>query len=172
MLRAAAADAFVFPCERRKRLDRAGKIPAFERREAARQRRKIRAGRVTPISRQLLYFASAGVERGVISRHSLCQDDVQIGQPVPWPRQGAVRIIVQFVPGSGVARMSCELGTPQKRGPVGDFLLRPAAVPVERDGVLIQPQRLRPITGLDVAEREMPAQMAMEKAVARIGGQP
>jgi len=37
VLRAATANAFVFPRERRRRLDRAGKIPVFERREAARQ---------------------------------------------------------------------------------------------------------------------------------------
>ena len=46
VLRAATANAFVFPRERRKRLDRAGKILAFERRAAARQRAKVRARRV------------------------------------------------------------------------------------------------------------------------------
>ena len=46
VLRTATADAFVIPGERRKRLDRAGKIAVFERREATRQRRKVRAGRV------------------------------------------------------------------------------------------------------------------------------
>jgi hypothetical protein len=44
VLRATAANAFVLTRERRKHLDRAGKIPAFERREAMCQRRKVRAG--------------------------------------------------------------------------------------------------------------------------------
>jgi hypothetical protein len=52
--------------------------------------------------------------------------------------------------------------------PLGNFLLRPAAVPVERDGVPIQPRRLCPFASLDFTEREMPAQMPIEKAVARI----
>jgi hypothetical protein len=51
VLRAAAANAFVFPCERREHLDRRRKIPVLEGREAARQGRKVRAGRVTPLAR-------------------------------------------------------------------------------------------------------------------------
>src|SRR4051794_31050930 len=68
--------------------------------------------------------------------------------------------------------MAGELGAPQERRAVRYFLLRSTAVPVKRDGVPVQPQRLRPIAGLDLAERQMPAQMAIEKAVARIGGEP
>src|ERR1700730_12180248 len=64
VLRAATANAFVFPYERRKRIDRAGKIPALERVKAMRQHRKVRAGRVTPISRQFLDLPSTSVECG------------------------------------------------------------------------------------------------------------
>ena len=45
-------------------------------------------------------------------------------------------------------------------------------MPVERHGVLIQPQRLGPIAGKQLAQREMPVQMTVEKSVARIGGEP
>src|ERR1700746_3354444 len=68
--------------------------------------------------------------------------------------------------------MAGEFGPPQKSCPIRHFLLRSTAVPVERDGVPVQPQRLSPFAGLDFAEREMPAQMAIEKAFARIGGEP
>ncbi len=149
-----------------------GKIPAFESRKAPCQCRKVRAGRVTPLARQFLDLPSTRVERRVIAHDRLCQDDVQIGEPVARPRQRAVRVVVQRAPGSGVPRMAGEFGAPQKRRPIRHFLLRPAAVPVERDGVPVQPQRLCPIAGLDFAEREMPAQMAIEKALARIGGEP
>ncbi len=121
-----------------------GKIPALERREAARQRRQVGAGRVAPLARQLLHLAGAGLEPGLIAHDRLRQNDVQIGEPAARPRQRAVRIVVHRAPGGGVARMAGEFGTPQKRRPIRHFLLRPAAVPVERDGVPIQPQRLVP----------------------------
>src|SRR5258705_12327020 len=68
--------------------------------------------------------------------------------------------------------MAGEFGTPQKRRPIRHSLLRPAAVPVEAHVAPIKRQRFGPIAGLDFAEREMPAEMAMEKPVARIGGEP
>jgi hypothetical protein len=137
VLRAATANAFVFSCERGERLDRRRKIPVFERREAARQGREVRAGRVTPFSRQFLHLASTGAERGVIAHDGLCQDDVQVGEPAARPRQCAVRVAVQRAPSRSVARMAGEFGPPQKCCPIRDFLLRPTAVPVERDGVPI-----------------------------------
>jgi hypothetical protein len=140
VLRAATPDAFVFSCERAERLDRRRKIPVFDRREAARQGRKVRAGRVTPFSRQFLHLASTDIERGVIAHDSLCQDDVQVGEPAARPRQCAVCVAVQRAPSRSVARMASEFGPPQKRRPIRHFLLRPAAVPVERDGVPIQPR--------------------------------
>ena len=88
------------------------KIPALERREAARQRRKVRAGRVTPLARQFLHLASTGIERSVISVDGQGQDDVQIREPVAGPRQCAVRIVVQPAPSGVVARMAGEFGTP------------------------------------------------------------
>src|SRR4051812_6794047 len=68
--------------------------------------------------------------------------------------------------------MAGEFGTPKKRCRIRHLLLRTAAVPIERHGVLIQPQRLGTIAGQEFAQREMPVQMAVEKSVARIGGEP
>ena len=97
---------------------------------------------------------------------------MKVGEPVARPWQRAVRILVHPAPSGGVARLSSEFGTPQKRRPIRHSLLRSAAMPVERDGVPIQWQRLRPIAGLNFAEREMPAEMAIEKSIAWIGGEP
>src|SRR3954452_10408975 len=102
VLRAATADALVFPRERRKRLDCVGKLPAFKRRETARQDGKIRARRVTPFSRQRLYLVGTGIDRGLVSDDGLRQDNVQIREPAAWLWQGAVLIVVQIAPGSGV----------------------------------------------------------------------
>src|SRR5918996_601518 len=68
--------------------------------------------------------------------------------------------------------MAGKLGPPQEGRPVGDFLLRPAAMAVEGDGVAIEPRRFGPIAGLDLEKREMPAEMAVEKALPRISGEP
>ena len=109
-----------------------------------------------PILRQLLDLTSPGIGRGIIAHDGLCQNDVQVGEPAAWPRQCAVRAAVQGAPSRSVARMASQFRTPQKRRSVGNFLLRPPAVPVERDGVVIQPQRLCPIASLDFTEREVP----------------
>ena len=86
VLRAAAADALVIPGERRKRRDRARKIAVFEGREAARQRRKIRAGRVTAFTRKFLDLPGAGGEPGVIAYDRLREHHMQIGEPAAWLR--------------------------------------------------------------------------------------
>ena len=157
VLCAAAANALVFAGEWRQCFNRAGRIPALECRQAARQRRKVRAGRVAPFARQFRHLASTGIECGVISHDSLHQQNMQISEPVARPWQCAVRIAIQPAPRRGVARLTSEFGTPQKRRPIGDFLLRPAAVPVERERVPVQPQCFFPIAGLDFAEGQMPA---------------
>jgi hypothetical protein len=81
VLRAAATDALVLAGERGQRLDRAQKIAAFEGPQATRQRWKVRAGRVTPLARQLLHLSGTGIQRGIIFHDNLCQSDVQIGEP-------------------------------------------------------------------------------------------
>src|SRR5215475_2193131 len=68
--------------------------------------------------------------------------------------------------------MAGQFGAPQEGRAIGNFLLRSAAVAVEREGVAIEPRRFRPVAGLDLEKREMPAEMAIEEAVARISGEP
>ena len=65
-----------------------------------------------------------------------------------------------------------QFGPPQKRRGIGDLVLRPAAVLVQRDAVAVEMRRSVPVAGLDFAQREMPAEMAVEKPVTRIGGEP
>ena len=81
VLRAATANALVFPYQWRKHLYRAGKISAFERRESTGQCGKIRARRVAPFSRQYLDLTSTRVELGFAAHDRLRQNDVQIGEP-------------------------------------------------------------------------------------------
>ena len=81
VLRAAASNALAFRGERGKHLDRRGKIPAFERREAARQHRKVGAGGVTPLARQLRHLVRTDFQRGVIAHHGVCQNHMHVGQP-------------------------------------------------------------------------------------------
>ena len=68
--------------------------------------------------------------------------------------------------------MAGEFCTPQECRPIGEFQLWAAAVAIKGDRVPIRPACFFPIAGLDFAERQMPAQMTVEKAVARIGGEP
>src|SRR3954454_22728482 len=112
MLRSAAADAFAFAGERSQGLDRRAEIPPFECREAVRQCRKVRTGRVTPALRQIPDLASTSLERSFIAQDSLSEDDVQVGEPAARLRQCPIRIIVHRAPGGGIARMTRKLGAP------------------------------------------------------------
>jgi hypothetical protein len=91
VLRAATANPFVLPRQRRQRFERAGKIAAFEGREAPNQRGKVRARRVTPLSGQLLYSTSTGMARRIISHDSLHKQHMQISEPTARPRQCVIR---------------------------------------------------------------------------------
>src|SRR6516162_4673361 len=68
--------------------------------------------------------------------------------------------------------MAGELRTPQKRATIRHFLLRPAAMAAELDGAAIHLLRFRQVAERDLDQRQMPAQMAVEKSVARIRREP
>ena len=172
MLRSAATDAFVLSDQRRERRYRRVKVPAFKRHEPPAQRRKVGAGGVATRARQILHQARAKTKRAVIAQNRLGQDDMQIGEPGTRTRQSAGPKVIYRAPGGGVARMARQLRTPQERCAVGHLLLRPAAVPVQRDGVAILPQCLRPVASPEFEQGKMPAQMAVESPVAWIGCQP
>src|SRR6516225_861019 len=107
------------------------------------------------------------MEPGVVAHDRVCQNDVQVGEPATRGWQCAGRIVVDCTPSGSIARMAGKFRTPQKRRAIRDSLLRPSAVSVERDGVLINQRSFGPIACLDFAERQMPVQMPMEKPVTR-----
>jgi len=80
VLRTAAADALVLTGKGSQRLYRRGEIPPLESREAARQRRQVGAGGVTPGRGEFLDFAIARLDRRIVAHHGMRQNDVQVGE--------------------------------------------------------------------------------------------
>ena len=169
MLRAAAADAFALLRRAARALDRSRIIAAFERDEATCERRQVGAGRVASLARQRLHLVAAGIERGAIIASPRSAGGRGGRRARARLRQRAVRHTVQRAPGGRVPRMAGQLGPPEERRAVPHLLLRSAAVPVGREGVAVELQRRGPVAGLQLEQREMPAQMAVEEAIARIG---
>ena len=97
---------------------------------------------------------------------------MQVRQPTAGSGQRAARVVMHRAPGRRVARMPGEFGPPQERRAIRHFLLRSAAMPVEREVLAKKPERLGGVAGFEFAKREMPIQMAVEKSLARIGGEP
>ena len=172
MLRAAAADTLVLAGKGSQRLDCRCEIPPFERGEAARQRRQVGAGGIAPGSGECLDLPIARLERRIVTHHGMRQDDVQVGEPTGRPRQFLARIIVHDAPGGFVARMVGEFGPPQKCARIRHLLLRPAAMAAEFDGVAVKLLCLLQMAECDFDQRQMPAQMTVEEAIARILGEP
>ena len=82
------------------------------------------------------------------------------------------RDIVHDTPGSGVARVPGEFPAPQKRDSVGHLPARRPAMHIRGERLAEEPNRRRRVAGFEMAEREMPAQMAVQGAVARISREP
>jgi len=78
-----------------------GKILPLERRKAAGQCGKVSTRGVTPLAHQSLHLPGTGIEPRIISHDCLGQDDVEVGEPVAWPRQCAIRIVVEAARRSG-----------------------------------------------------------------------
>src|SRR5690348_5426685 len=68
--------------------------------------------------------------------------------------------------------MAGQLGAPEESDPVPRLLRRSARMPVGRDGVAVTLLRGRPVTCGQLEQREMPAQVSVKGALARIGGEP
>ena len=169
---AATADAFEFAGNRFERVDRGGEISPFESGEGVRHRRYAGPGWITTVARELVHLPCARLQRRVIAGHDLGERDVHVGKGYAGARKRAVREVVHHAPCFGVARVPGEFPAPQKGNRIVQLAARRSAVHVGREGVPKQSGRRRCIAGLEVAEREVPAQMAVERAVARIGGQP
>src|SRR5258707_9137514 len=68
--------------------------------------------------------------------------------------------------------MAREFPTPQERYGIVHFRAWRSAVHVEREGLPEKLQRRLRVAGLEVGEREMPTQVAVERGIARVGGEP
>ncbi len=79
-------------------------------------------------------------------------------------RKRAVREVVHHAPCIGVARMPGEFPAPQKRNRIVQLPARRSAVHLGREGFPEQPERRRRIAGLEMAECEMPTQMAVQRS--------
>ena len=147
-------------------------IPAFERHEAPRQRRKIGAGRIASLARQLLHLAGAVGEPGIVAHNPLGQDDVHVGEPGAWSRQRAVRIIVM------VRQAAASRGWPPSRNARGTPSHPTSAAAARRCAGRASWRRdtgaapRSQLPACQLAQRQVPAQMAVEESGARIGGKP
>src|SRR6516165_1390176 len=68
--------------------------------------------------------------------------------------------------------MAGEFVPPQKCARIRHLLLRPAAMAAEFDGVAVKLLCLLQMAEPDFDQRQVPAQMTVEKSVARILGEP
>jgi hypothetical protein len=68
--------------------------------------------------------------------------------------------------------MPGEFPAPQKRNRIGHLPARRSAVHIGREGFREESERCRRIADLEVAEREMPIQVTVQRAVARKGRKP
>ena len=168
-LRAAAADAFEFAGNRFERVDRRGEIAPLESGEAARHRRNQGTRGIAAVAGEFVDLPGARLQRGVVAGHGLRQRDVHVAKGHAGARERTGREIVHRAPSFGVARMPGEFPAPQKRDRVGDFAARRPAMDIGCEGFPEKPQRRRRVAGFEMAEREMPAQMAVQRAIARIG---
>jgi hypothetical protein len=171
-LRAAAADAFELADNWLERIDRRGEIPPLERGEAAGDRRDEAAGRVAAFSPQLADFPHPRIQRRAATGHDLGQHGVHVGECDTGVRERAGRQRMQRAPPLGVARLASEFATPQERDAVVHLPARRPAMDIRGEGFLEQPVRRRHVAHFQLAHRAMPAQMAVERRVARIGWQP
>jgi hypothetical protein len=97
----------------------------------------------------------------VIARHGLRQRDMHVGKGRAGARKRAGREVVHRAPGVGVPLMPGEFPAPQKRNRIVQLPARRPAVDVGSEGFPEKPERRRRIAGLDVAHREVPAQVAV-----------
>src|SRR5439155_23978441 len=101
------------------------------------------------------------LQRGVIASHGLRECDVHVGKgdAGAWKRAG--REIVNHMPCFGVTRMPGEFPAPQKGNRIVHLAARRPAMDIGCEGFAEKPERGRRIAGLEVAEREVPTEVAV-----------
>ena len=161
-LRAAAADAFELAGNRFKRVDRGGEILPFECGES-RATPPERADRTDndPGARArrsgVSAASSAASSPATAWASAMCMSE----NARPARGNAFVREVVHHAPCVGIARMPGELPAPQKRNRIVQLPARRPTMDIGREGFPEQPVRRRCIPGLEVAEREMPTQVAI-----------
>src|SRR6266851_7543498 len=158
---AATADAFEFAGNRFKRVDRGREISPLESGEGVRHRRNAGAGWRTTVARELVHLPGARLQRRVIASHDLRERDVHVGKGHAGARKRAGRKVVHHAPCFGVTRMPGKFAAPQKGNRIVHLPARRAAVYIGCEGFPEKPERCRRIAGLEVAQREMPTQVAV-----------
>jgi hypothetical protein len=86
---------------------------------------------------------------------------VHVGKGHAGARKCAVREIMNYAPCFGVTRVPGEFPAPQKGNRIVYLPARRPAVHIGCEGFPEKPERCRCIAGLEVAEREMPTQVAI-----------
>ena len=97
---------------------------------------------------------------------------MHVGKRQARARKGAGDEIVRRTPRVCITRMSREFPAPQKRDRIVHLSARRPAVHLGCEGLSEKPERRRSIAGLEVTERAVPTEVAVQRAAARIGGKP
>ena len=134
---------------------------ALEGSKGARHCRHTRAGWITPLALELLHLPFAHLQGRVIAGHGLRERDVHVGKGRARTRKRAVCEVVHDAPSFGVTWMPREFPAPQKGNRVVHLPARRSAVHIGCEGFPEKQVRSRSIVGLEVAEREMPIQVAI-----------
>ena len=87
---------------------------------------------------------------------------MHVGKGRAGTRKRTGREVVHDAPGFGVARMPGEFPAPQKRNRVVHLPARRPAMHIGGERFPEKPHRRRRIAGFEMAEREMPAQVAVQ----------
>src|SRR5271165_5371543 len=116
---------------------------------------------ITTLARELVHLPCARLQRRVIASHDLREGDVHVGKGHASARKRAVREVVHHAPCFSVTRMPGEFPAPQKGNCIVYFPARRPAVYIGREGFPEKPERCRRIAGLEIAESEMPTQVAI-----------
>ena len=153
------------------RVDRGGEIAPFERGEATRRRGNAGAGRITTVPREIVDLPGARRQRRVVAGHGLRESDVHVGER--GAGAGESRFAKPCITRQASASRGCPASSQRHRNDTASFSL-PRGGPLWTSGAKASRNkgRRRRIAGIEMGEREMPTQMAVERAVAGIGGQP
>src|SRR5579863_7828022 len=97
---------------------------------------------------------------------------MHVGKSEAGARKDFRRHLPHHTPGLGIARMAGQLPAPQEGSAVIEPVAWGAAMNIGGKGLGMELRRGRGITGLEMGQRQVPVEMAVERAIARVAGQP